>query len=85
MGEKDEMNRTCGNCRHWHKMPKDPMQLNVARGNCRESPPAGTAIISQSAGGAINVIAWAVAYPPVEPDFPACSRYAAKLEAQIDA
>jgi hypothetical protein len=77
MGTNEVDHRTCGDCQHWRRLPSNPGELGAVRGECRESPPAGTAIIA-AAGGGFKHVGWIAGYPPIAPDFPACSHFQQK-------
>jgi hypothetical protein len=64
--------RQCGACRHWHKMPSEPTALGQVRGQCRESPPALVPMSGQMGQLLVNAM-----YPPLPPNFEACSRFEA--------
>jgi hypothetical protein len=64
--------RQCGNCRHWHKLPSEPTALGQVRGQCRESPPALVPM-----GGNMGQLVVNAMYPPLPPNFDACSRFEA--------
>jgi hypothetical protein len=84
--ERNEVKRICRDCEHWHRAPTNPNALNEIRGECRESPPAATAVV-QMVGGGFKLLAWVAGYPPLAPETPACSHFAArkKIDADLEA
>lgn len=65
---------TCGRCRHFHELPRDPRNLGVRFGQCREGPPQA---IPTSNG-------LAPVYVGVPFEWPACSRFLASLQVVSD-
>lgn len=69
--------RTCGTCRHWHRLPKDPMNLGAPEsGQCRAVPPSAQLFVDQ-AGQPLAIVA---NYPGMPGDFPACGLHQGRLE-----
>lgn len=72
---------TCGSCKHWRQMPRDPHNLGAPRhGECREQLQTGIIMQQTPAGVQPTFMA---GYPPVPATFPACSRHEAILEVGI--
>lgn len=68
--------RTCGNCRHWFKIPQDPMNLDPKsiRGQCREGPPHMTLVALPGPNGQPVLHPFAD-YPALPPTYAACSKF----------
>ena len=70
---------TCGQCAHWHKAPPDPTNLGQQLGECREAPPTSSPLFFPHGHGGqvqLQVVGFNASYPKLQPEFPACSRFA---------
>ena len=63
--------KTCGECRHWHKMPVDRMNIGKVEGECRFGPPHTTCLPLKD-----NQVFRASVYPLLGAGFMACSQHA---------
>lgn len=67
--------KRCGDCRNWHRLPQDPMNLDpaAARGECREGPPQVAVIVQGQ-----NVVQLCQ-YPQLPTNFVACAKFTPML------
>lgn len=68
--------RTCGQCRHWVRVPQDPMNLDpkAVRGACTNGPPQMSFVPMQGPRGQV-VMQELCGYPKLPPEFQACSQF----------
>lgn len=66
------MSQTCGQCQHFHKLPRNPDMSIPQMGECREQLRAA---LVQSPNGPM----WIVGYPSVPDGFAACGRFSLPL------
>jgi hypothetical protein len=70
----------CGTCKHWHRNPPNPTNLKEITGLCREGPPNVT-VLPDGRGG--TIVSWS--YPPLPPNWGACSRHASRIALPVTA
>lgn len=75
--------KRCGACKHWHKLPGDPMNLGAPKtGLCRAVPPVPIAAGQTRTAQGI-MVAYEFIFPSLREDALSCGMYEERLQLTI--